>query len=97
MTRAGASTGAPRHLHALDVVRLVTFVTVIAVHSTSVLLPDTTVGAGAGVLLLHTSREIFVLLSAFVLCYSSRGRVTDRRRFWRRRFPLVLAPYVVWW
>ena len=46
--------------------------------------------------LLHVTREVFVLLSAFVLTYSYRERGLERRRFWRRRYPLVVIPYIAW-
>jgi surface polysaccharide O-acyltransferase-like enzyme len=78
------------------VARVVTVVGVIAVHSTSILLPAGDQVAGAVLTVLHTTREVFVLLSAFVLAYSVRGRITARRPFWRRRLALVALPYAVW-
>ncbi len=86
----------PGHLHALDVARVATVVGVIAVHSTSILLSTSDQTAGAVLTVLHATREVFLLLSAFVLTYSVRGRVVTRRQFWRRRLPLVAIPYVVW-
>jgi surface polysaccharide O-acyltransferase-like enzyme len=46
--------------------------------------------------MLHVTREVFLFLSAFVLAYTYRSRPLDRMSFWRRRYRLVLAPYVVW-
>lgn len=82
------------HRYELDMVRLATVLGVIAVHGTSLLLPA---GEGAGGILavFHTTREVFLFLSAFVLAYSAKG-VIVARSFWRRRFPLVVAPYVAW-
>jgi peptidoglycan/LPS O-acetylase OafA/YrhL len=83
------------HLAALDVVRLVTVATVIAVHLLSQLIPADG-AAGAVLSLLHSSREVFLLLSALVLTYSGAGRPVSPSSFWRRRAPLVLAPYALW-
>src|ERR1700722_4300090 len=91
----GAASHAP-HLYPLDVVRVLTVAGVIAVHSTSVLLPASSQSAGAALTVLHATREIFLMLSAFVLTYASRGAVPRAPAFWRRRVPLVAAPYTVW-
>ncbi len=85
-----------RHLHAIDVARVATVVAVIGVHATSQLLPANDQGAGAILSVLHSSREVFLILSAFVLTYSARGRTPQARPFWRRRVPLVFVPYAVW-
>jgi peptidoglycan/LPS O-acetylase OafA/YrhL len=46
---------------------------------------------------LHVSREVFFLLTAFVLVYSYRKRPAVRwPAFWRRRYLLIGVPYVVW-
>jgi poly(3-hydroxybutyrate) depolymerase/peptidoglycan/LPS O-acetylase OafA/YrhL len=89
------STSGTGHVPAIDVLRVLTVVGVIAVHSTSLLLPadDAT---GAVLTVLHTTREIFLVLSAAVLAHSAAGGPLDRRRFWRRRYPLVAIPYLVW-
>jgi poly(3-hydroxybutyrate) depolymerase/peptidoglycan/LPS O-acetylase OafA/YrhL len=85
-----------RHLHAIDVLRLVTVVGVIAVHSTSLLLPTGEAATGAVLTVLHSTREIFLTLSAVVLAHSAANRGIQARSFWRRRYPLVVAPYAVW-
>jgi peptidoglycan/LPS O-acetylase OafA/YrhL len=86
----------PGHLHAVDMARVATVVGVIAVHSTSILLPTSDQTAGAVLTVLHSTREVFLLLSAFVLTYSVQGRVASRRPFWRHRLALVALPYAVW-
>lgn len=92
---ASSPAGAPRrHLHDVDVVRFTTVLGVLCVHATSLMLSDTEL-SGAALSVMHATREVFLFLSAFVLAYSSRPPVVTRR-FWRRRVPLVLAPYVVW-
>ena len=83
-----------RHLHDVDVVRFTTVLGVLCVHATSLMLPSTE-ASGAALAVLHVTREVFLFLSAFVLAYSVRLPLVARS-FWRRRFPLVVAPYVMW-
>ena len=45
---------------------------------------------GAVTTVFHTSRELFLLLTALVLTYNYGHRPPEGRRFWRRRFWLVL-------
>jgi peptidoglycan/LPS O-acetylase OafA/YrhL len=85
-----------RHLHSVDVVRSVTILGVIGVHATSLLTARSSTAAGMVLTLLHVTRQVFLLLSAFVLVYSCRGSLLTSSTFWRRRYPLVLAPYAVW-
>ncbi|MGH2467248.1 MAG: acyltransferase, partial [Candidatus Limnocylindrales bacterium] len=102
--RAPVRAGAPAatvhrtsgHLHAVDVVRFLTVGGVIAVHSTSLTTPTTSVAAGAVLVVLHVTRSVFLFLSAFVLGYSWLRKPMAPRAFWRRRYPLVIAPYVTW-
>jgi peptidoglycan/LPS O-acetylase OafA/YrhL len=84
-------------LDAVDVVRLLTVALVITVHV--VAQQPGGIGLANGVVLtvMHTSREVFFLLTAFVLVYSYRDRAPSRwSAFWRRRYPLVGVPYLVW-
>lgn len=84
------------HLAAVDVVRLITVVGVILVHSTSLANSHSSVAANALLQVFHVTRSVFLMLSAFVLTYSFSRRPARARSFWRRRYPLVLAPYVAW-
>jgi surface polysaccharide O-acyltransferase-like enzyme len=93
VTTAGARAG---HLHAVDVVRFLTVGGVIVVHATSLTAPAGSDAAGGVLVVLHVTREVFLLLSAFVLAYSARSRPLAPSAFWRRRYPLVVVPYVVW-
>lgn len=84
-------------------VRFLTILGVIVVHATSLVSqagPDApaggTVAGGAVLVLLHVTRNVFLMLSAFVLAYSMQSRPLATRAFWRRRYPLVVAPYVAW-
>ncbi|WP_238011244.1 acyltransferase [Dactylosporangium sp. AC04546] len=88
---------APAHLDAVDVVRVLTVALVIAVHVLAQQPGGVTWSNGAPLIVLHVSREVFFLLTAFVLVYSYRGRAPSRwSTFWRKRYLLVCAPYVVW-
>jgi peptidoglycan/LPS O-acetylase OafA/YrhL len=84
------------HLHEIDVIRILTFGAVIAVHAIAFTeLPSNRLAAGA-LMLLQFGRELFFALMGFVLVYSAQRRYPGARTFWRRRFPLVATPYVVW-
>ena len=84
------------HLWQVDILRLLTFAAVIAVHTVA----NTGVSSwrvSAGLLmLLQFGREIFFTLTAFVLVYAAAKRPIPARPFWRKRFALVLIPYVAW-
>jgi peptidoglycan/LPS O-acetylase OafA/YrhL len=85
-----------RHLHAVDVIRVLTVAGVIAAHSTTLTMPVVTAATGVVLIIVHVTRDVFLLLSAFVLAWSFLARPVPPRSFWRRRFPLVAVPYVVW-
>jgi peptidoglycan/LPS O-acetylase OafA/YrhL len=88
---------APAHLHSVDLVRVLTVGLVIGVHTVSQQPGGTGLTNGALLIVMHVSREVFFLLTAFVLCYSYRDRAPERwRAFWRRRYPLIGVPYLVW-
>ncbi len=84
------------YVHAVDVVRLITFVCVVGVHAVSMAMNPEDVTTGAAVSLLHFTRGAFFILSAFVLTYAQADRRLDVRRFWPRRFLYVGVPYLVW-
>jgi peptidoglycan/LPS O-acetylase OafA/YrhL len=88
--------GAGGHLAAIDVVRFLTIGGVILVHSTSFANSDSSIVANGVLQLAHVTRSVFLMLSGFVLTYSYLRRPLGRRAFWRRRYPLILAPYVTW-
>ena len=68
----------------------------VAVHSISNTTTARDRTAGAFLELLHVTRSVFLALSGFVLAYSLAARPVGAWAFWRRRYPLVLAPYLVW-
>ncbi|HEV7207426.1 MAG TPA: acyltransferase [Mycobacteriales bacterium] len=84
------------HLWQVDVVRILTFGCVIGVHATSHANPGTSTAAGATLMLLHFTREVFFLLTGFVLFHAHGRRPLHLGQFWRRRCTLVGVPYVVW-
>jgi peptidoglycan/LPS O-acetylase OafA/YrhL len=85
-----------RHLYELDVVRGLTMVGVVGVHTISWTTTTSNVAAGAWTILLHFTRESFFTLMAFVLIFSFRQRPVTWRTFWAKRFPFVIIPYVAW-
>jgi peptidoglycan/LPS O-acetylase OafA/YrhL len=85
-----------RHLYELDVVRGLTMVGVVGVHTMSWTTSPSSVAAGALTILLHFTRESFFTLMAFVLIFSFRQRPVSWRSFWAKRFPFVVIPYVAW-
>ncbi|WP_239310895.1 acyltransferase [Frankia sp. Cj3] len=94
----GSTAAASRraHLHDVDLVRLLTFVAVVGVHTTGGTNPFQSVGGNAALMLLHFTREAFFFLTTFVLFHTHYDRPLALGRFWRRRFLLVGVPYVVW-
>ncbi len=71
---------------------------VIGTHVLLYTAPGLSRGAGALYMLLHVNRELFFFVSAFVLAYSTGAAQQrfDVARFWRRRYPLVVVPYLAW-
>jgi membrane-bound acyltransferase YfiQ involved in biofilm formation len=103
MRRDGAATLAHAvdarpgsHLYPVDVVRFLTVGAVIAVHATAFTTSGRSTVAGAALIMLHVSREVFLFISAFVLAYAYRNRGLERRSFWRKRMTLVAIPYAIW-
>lgn len=98
VARPTASRDPPRRqLEAVDLVRVLAVTGVIAVHTVTLTNRTSSVGAGSVTLFLHTSREVFVALSALVLTYAYASRPQwSVLRFWGRRYWLVGLPYVVW-
>jgi peptidoglycan/LPS O-acetylase OafA/YrhL len=88
--------GRPAHIDALDVVRPVTNVGVVATHTTQAF-AGVSVGSTLALAGLHATRHIFFVVSALALVYAHYGdREFSARRFWSRRLRLVVLPYVIW-
>jgi peptidoglycan/LPS O-acetylase OafA/YrhL len=84
------------YLDQVDVVRLLTFGSVIMVHSIASLTPPNDPAARGVLMLLHFTRATFFVITGFVLFHSGYRRDLDLRRFWRRRYLLIGVPYLVW-
>jgi poly(3-hydroxybutyrate) depolymerase/peptidoglycan/LPS O-acetylase OafA/YrhL len=85
------------HIVAFDMIRLIIMVFVVSVHTLSFAGGGITMSVGAVTTIFHTSRELFLLLTALVLTYNYGQR--DKLKagtFWRRRFWLVLPAYIAW-
>jgi peptidoglycan/LPS O-acetylase OafA/YrhL len=85
-----------RHVHEADVVRVLTFACVIAVHTIHYTNPASSVGANGVEMLLHFTREAFFCLTGFVLVHQNLSRKVDVVPFWRKRFVAVGVPYLAW-
>jgi peptidoglycan/LPS O-acetylase OafA/YrhL len=87
-----------QHVYEADVVRVLTFACVIAVHTVAHTEPTNSVGANGFEMLLHFTREAFFVLTGFVLLHQSlaRSRPMAAGAFWRRRLAAVGVPYVTW-
>lgn len=94
--QAGQPRAPRKRLYDVDLVRILTFLCVIAVHTTSHTVSSTDVPLHILLALLHFTREVFFALTAFVLVYTYQHRPVPMRKFWPRRFLLVGVPYVVW-
>ena len=77
-------------------IRLIIMVFVVSVHTLSFAGGRVTMSIGAVTTIFHTSRELFLLLTALVLTYNYGRRPLKAGRFWRRRFWLVLPAYLTW-
>jgi len=77
-------------------IRLIIMVFVVSVHTLAFAGGRVTMSIGAVTTIFHTSRELFLLLTALVLTYNYGHRPLKAGRFWRRRFWLVLPAYITW-
>jgi peptidoglycan/LPS O-acetylase OafA/YrhL len=71
---------------------------VVATHILVYSAPIDSIEANAILMFLHVNRELFFFVSAFVLFYATGAGTAslDMPRFWRRRYPLVVGPYLAW-
>ena len=77
-------------------IRLIIMVFVVSVHTLAFAGGNVTMSIGAVTTVFHTSRELFLLLTALVLTYNYGRRPLKAGRFLRRRFWLVLPAYITW-
>lgn len=93
---ARPARGKRPHLYQLDIVRILTFACVIAVHTISHTAESTNVPLIGLLILVHFTRNVFFALTGFVLVYSYLHHPVPLTKFWPKRFLLVGVPYVVW-
>ncbi len=93
-----AAAGRSRpHIVAFDLIRLIIMVFVVGVHTLAWGGGQVTLPLGAVTTVFHTSRELFLLLTALVLTYNyGRRERLNWLRFWQRRYWLVLPAYLAW-
>lgn len=85
-----------RRVWEVDVIRLLTFTAVIAVHSLAFTQQPANAVAAGFMMLLQFGREVFFAITGFVLVYSALDKTVRPLGFWRRRVPYVAIPYLVW-
>jgi surface polysaccharide O-acyltransferase-like enzyme len=95
---AAPATRAPTRgqLPQIDVVRVLTFAAVVAVHASSFAFFPTSKANGASLMTLHFTREVFFVITGFVLMHSYGRRQFSVRHFYTRRMSLVGLPYLAW-
>ncbi|MET9325743.1 acyltransferase [Tsukamurella sp. NPDC003166] len=88
----------PRREQTADLTRVVLFLLVVVAHCVTTInyTPDVVRPSGLVSAALHITRYGFVAVTLFVLVLSMRGRTMTAREFWRKRFGLIVAPYLVW-
>jgi peptidoglycan/LPS O-acetylase OafA/YrhL len=92
-----ANQAAPRrHVRELDLLRALTVLGVISVHTIWFTNLSTDLSANLGMDMLHFTRNVFMFMTAFVLFYVYFRRSYRLSTFWGRRFKLVGIPYVLW-
>ncbi|MEO9327149.1 acyltransferase [Gordonia aurantiaca] len=81
-----------------DFVRVVLFTFVVVAHSVNAINggPDDVRGANLVGTFCHLTRYGFVAVTLYVLVLSTQGRHMSPLQFWRRRFGLVIWPYLAW-
>jgi peptidoglycan/LPS O-acetylase OafA/YrhL len=84
------------HIRELDLVRALTVMGVISVHTTWFTTVGTSFWPAFAMDALHYTREVFLFMTAFVLFYTYYDRKISLGSWWLRRFKLVGIPYVVW-
>lgn len=86
----------------MDLIRTVTIAGVVAVHTVGLIGLYFGVGHffqdvnGAFVALLHYTRESFMFLTGLVLFHRYGNGPFSALKFWKKRFPATLIPYVFW-
>ena len=88
--------GKKGHLNQIDLIRVLTFASVIAVHDISFTTDANGVTPNALLTILHFTRSTFFFLTGFVLVYTYRERKLVAGNFIKRRLSLIGIPYLAW-
>lgn len=101
LQQANGEARSRKHLHELDLIRIVTALGVVGVHVAYYTVFLNTTSAGAAIQhgvesSLHFTREIFMFTTAFVLVYAYSGKPFALGIFWRKRGIGVVLPYIAW-
>jgi len=91
-------SGTRKRLDHVDAMRPVKQFGVVSTHTLLFFAPlGTALTVGAGLQLLHVTREAFLFISACMITYSFRDVLRlELRPYWRRRFTSVGIPYLCW-
>jgi poly(3-hydroxybutyrate) depolymerase/peptidoglycan/LPS O-acetylase OafA/YrhL len=94
---ADGQLGRRAHVVAFDLIRLLVIGLVVSVHVLGNVGSPVTPVLGGFIMVFHTSRELFFLITALVLSYNyGERRQINWPRFWRARYRLVVPAYIVW-
>lgn len=91
-----------RHLYEIDLMRAFIMLGVLSVHTTSffnVFNQDMTtpyLTLGVVITTLHFTREAFMFITGLVLFVTYYHKSFRARDFWRKRFLLIVVPYIAW-
>jgi len=93
-----SASAKPKREQTADLTRVLLFLGVVVAHCVTTInfTPDVIRQTGAVSAALHMTRYGFVAVTLFVLVLSMRGRTMTAREFWRKRFGLIVVPYLVW-
>lgn len=96
--RLDTAPAKPQRALTADFVRVMLFTGVVVAHGVNAVntTPDVVRSANLVGTLLHLTRYGFVAVTLFVLVLSMRGRTMSPMTFWRRRFGLIVVPYLAW-
>jgi membrane-bound acyltransferase YfiQ involved in biofilm formation len=89
------------HVFELDLLRILTALSVVAVHVVALTsgLNHSTLGLqfqSAITTALHFTRAVFMFVTAFALVYVYYGKPFSLKRFWSKRGISFLLPYIIW-
>lgn len=83
-------------LRHVDFIRVIAFACVVAVHLAGTVNDLNTFAWGGLSYVMHFARYAFICVTAFVLYYGYYRRDERPATFYRRRFGLVVWPYLIW-